>query len=141
MLVKEIMNKDTVSVSPDESVRSAARLLYRYNVGSLPVCMSDGSLRGMITDRDIVLRCVALESDPDTTPIREIMSRGVISVGPDDSVDRACILMSDAQVRRLPVTEANRVVGMISLADLARRNACSMEASKALTEISSNVRG
>ncbi|MGE4483963.1 MAG: CBS domain-containing protein [Oscillospiraceae bacterium] len=140
MVVSDIMNKSVVSVSPDEPVTLAARLLYRYNVGSLPVCTADGKLRGMVTDRDIVLRCVAMESDPETTPIREVMSRSVITASPSDDVSRASMLMADAQIRRLPVVEDGKVVGIVALGDMAKRSTCNMEASKALSEISSNVR-
>lgn len=140
MLVSDIMNTDVVSVTPDESALFAARLLSRHNIGSLPVCEEDGALRGIVTDRDIVLRCVAGGARPSETAVRDIMSRSVVTASPEDDITRAGELMSTAQVRRLPVVKGGRLVGMLALGDLARRTACDMEASRALTEISANIR-
>ena len=140
MQVSEMMNKNVVTISPDETAALAARLLSRNNVGSLPVCGSDGKLRGMVTDRDIVLRCVAAENDPEVTKVREIMSRGIVTVAPEDDVKEAARLMAHEQIRRLPVVREGRVVGMVTLADIARSNRYDMEASKALSEISTNMR-
>ena len=140
MLVSDIMNTDVVSVTPDESALLAARLLSRHNIGSLPVCEEDGALKGIVTDRDIVLRCVAGGARPSETSVRDIMSRSVVTASPEDDVARASELMSTAQVRRLPVVRGGKLVGMLALGDLARRTACDMEASRALTEISANIR-
>ncbi len=112
-----------------------------HNVGALPVCSTDGKLKGIVTDRDIVLRCVAAEADPNTTKVREIMSRGVVSVNPEADVREASHKMSHDQIRRLPVIDdTGKVVGMLALGDMARTHQFDMEASKALSEISSNVR-
>ncbi len=140
MTIGEIMNADVVSVAPDESVRSAARLMSRHNIGALPVCAEGGRLRGIVTDRDIVLRCVAGDADPGELPVSEIMTRAIISAGPDEDVAAAAGRMADGQVRRIPVVEHGRVVGMVALGDLARRRTCSMEAARALCDISVNVR-
>ncbi len=140
MLVSDLMNPNVVSITPDETAALAARLLQRHNVGSLPVCSLDGRLRGILTDRDIVLRCVAAEGDPEQTKVREIMSRGVVSVSPEADVREATRIMASEQVRRLPVVNEGRVVGMLSLGDMAKNTHFDMEASKALSEISSNIR-
>ena len=140
MQVRELMNPSVVSIAPEESAALAARLLSRHDLGALPVCAGDGRLRGMVTDRDIVLRCVAAEEDPARTPVGDIMSRSVTSVSPGDDARSALRLMSARQVRRLPVTEEGVVVGMVSLGDLAKCRQCNMEASKALSDISENVR-
>ncbi|GHU88939.1 CBS domain-containing protein [Clostridia bacterium] len=140
MLVSQMMNPHVVSVAPDENASLAARLLSRHNVGSLPVCSKDGRLKGIVTDRDIVLRCVAAESDPNETSISEIMSRGVVSVAPTDDAHEAARLMAAEQIRRLPVVDGGRVVGMVSLGDVARRDEFDMEAAEALSEISRNVK-
>lgn len=140
MQVSDLMSKSVVSISPDEPVSLAARMLFRHNIGSVPVCSEDGHLRGIVTDRDIVLRCVAAESDADKTPVREIMTRSVISVSPADDVREAARQMSDGQVRRLPVVSDGKLIGMLALADMAKTHSFDMEASKALSEISSNVR-
>jgi len=139
MQVRELMNSQVVSVSQEESAAVAARLLSRYDLGSLPVCDAGGKLRGILTDRDIVLRCVAAENDPETTPVREIMSREVRTVKPGDDVREASRIMSAGRVRRLPVVEEGRVVGMLSLGDVARTDRYDMEAARALSEISENV--
>ena len=140
MKICEIMSERVVTIDMEEPVSAAARLMKRHNVGSIPACGKDGRLRGIVTDRDIVLRCVAGEADPQTTPVKEIMSRGVITAQPFDDVEKAARLMSLDQVRRLPVLDDGRVVGIVALGDLARSCACEMEAAEALTEISANLR-
>ena len=140
MQVRDLMNPSVVSITPGESAALAARLLSRHNIGSLPVCGEDGYLRGIVTDRDIVTRCIAAEEDPAQTPVREIMTRNCTAVSPEDDPREATRLMAVRQVRRLPVLENGRVVGMISLGDLASSHAYDMEASKALSEISEHIR-
>ncbi|MFQ9472870.1 MAG: CBS domain-containing protein [Oscillospiraceae bacterium] len=108
-------------------------------MGALPVCGADRRLRGMVTDRDIVLRCVAAEEDPAQTLVRDIMTRGCTAVSPRDDCREATRLMSVQQVRRLPVVEDGRLVGIVSLADLARSQRFDMEAAQALGEISENI--
>ena len=89
MQVRDLMNPSVVSITPGESASLAARLLSRHNLGSLPVCGEDGGLRGIVTDRDIVLRCVAAEEDPAQTPVKDIMSRNCAVVSPDDDAREA----------------------------------------------------
>ena len=139
MQVRDLMNPNVVTVEPGSSVALAARLISRHNVGSLPVCGEDRRLRGVVTDRDIVLRCVAAEEDPAQTPVRDIMSRGCATVSPQDDCREATRLMSSQQVRRLPVVEDGRLVGIVSLADLAKSRRLDMEAAQALGEISENI--
>ena len=140
MQVRDLMNPSVVSITPGESAALAARLITRHNLGSLPVCGEDGGLRGIVTDRDIVLRCVAAEEDPGKTQVKDIMTRNCAVVSPEDDAREAARLMAEKQVRRLPVLEGNSVVGMVSLGDLARSHRCDMEAGKALSEISDNVK-
>lgn len=139
MRVRDLMSPSVVSITPTESAALAARLLSRHNVGALPVCSPDGQLRGIVTDRDIVLRCVAAEEDPAQTQVKDIMSRNCAVVSPEDDIRLAGRLMAAGQVRRLPVLENGQVVGMVSLGDLARTHSCDMEAGKALSEISENI--
>jgi len=136
MKVSEIMNSNVISLKAEDTVSRAAALFARHNIGALPVCGNDGRLRGIVTDRDIVLRCIAGEYQPEETKVREIMTRGVSTVSPEDDIRAATHLMSEEQVRRLPVVDSGRVVGMISLGDIARKNAFDMEASRALCDIS-----
>lgn len=139
MEVRDLMNASVVSVEPTSSAALAARLISRHNVGALPVCSEDKRLRGMITDRDIVLRCVAAEEDPAQTTVRDIMTRNCATVSPGDDCREATRLMAAQQVRRLPVVEGGKVVGMISLGDLAKSRRFDMEAAQALSEISENI--
>ena len=140
MEIKDLMNPSVVTIEPTASAALAARLLSRHTVGSLPVCGEDRRLRGMVTDRDIVLRCVAAEEDPAQTLVRDIMTRGCASVSPHEDCRAATRLMAQQQVRRLPVVEEGKLVGMLSLGDLARNRKLDMEAAAALSEISTNVK-
>lgn len=140
MKVCDIMSSRVVSIGQNEPVSAAARLLKRCNIGSVPVCDDKGRLRGMLTDRDIVTRCVASGADPQDTKVAEIMSRGIITASPFDELDAAVERMTADQVRRLPVLDDGRLVGMLTLCDMARSCSCEMEAASALTEISSNFR-
>ena len=139
MEVRELMNPSVVTIEPGASAALAARLLSRHNVGALPVCGADGRLRGMVTDRDIILRCIAAEEDPAQTPVRDIMTRGCVWVEPRSDCRQATQLMAQRQVRRLPGVEGGKVVGIVSLADLARSQRFDMEAAQALGEISENI--
>ena len=139
MLVNDVMSKHVISVSPDESLAVAARLLSRYNVGMLPVCNAEQKLKGVLTDRDIVLRCVATGADPAKARVHQAMTGRVVSVNPTDPAVVATSLMAKEQVRRLPVEQNGRLVGMVSLADLAQLPDYSAETADALSEICSNV--
>ena len=140
MKVKDCMNSHVIAVSPAESAAVAARMMCRYNVGSLPVQARDGSLCGIVTDRDLVLRCMALNRSAEETAVSRIMTARVTAVSPDESLTKAADMMAQAQVRRLPVVEGRRLVGMVSLGDLSRREDYTMEAAEALSEITANVR-
>ena len=139
MIIQELMNPNVVTIEPTSSAALASRLLSRHNIGSLPVCSSDRRLRGMVTDRDIVLRCVAAEEDPAQTAVKDIMTRRPASVTPQTDCRAAAQLMSRHQVRRLPVVEGDKLVGIVSLGDLARCQRLDMEAAHALSEISENI--
>ena len=140
MQVSDVMTKNVVTVGPEEPVAVAARTLSRSNVGSLPVCTADGRLRGMLTDRDIVLRSVASNEDAGQQTVREIMSRHLVTAAPEDPVGLAAQRMAREQVRRLPVTKIGKLVGMLTLRDLVRAPGLQMEAAQTLAEITDNVR-
>lgn len=139
MKLREIMTNSVVRINPDESVAVAARTLARYNIGALPVCGGDGRLCGLVTDRDLVTRCVAAGRQPASTPVRDVMTTNVISAQPDMDTGAAAHLMGRQQIRRLPVVENGRLCGMVSLGDLANREETAYDATDALTEISCNV--
>ena len=140
MKICDIMTDGVISIAADEPLTAAARLLKSKNIGALPVCNESGQLCGMLTDRDIVTRCVAEGGDPTKLKVEEIMSRGIITAGPFEEVEQAVRLMSEDQVRRIPVVDSGRLVGMVSLCDMARNCNCDMEAAEALAEISSNLK-
>ena len=139
MEVRDIMTAPAIAVGQDENVTAAVRLLRRYNLGALPVCDGAGRLRGMVTDRDIALRCFSPEEGGAQTRISEIMSRGIVTAAPGDSVETAARTMAKERVRRLPVTENGRLVGMVSLCDMARRRDCREVWTAAMQSISANI--
>ena len=139
MKVREIMTKQVIPIAPTESVEVAARTLAQYNIGSLPVCGSDGALCGVVTDRDLVTRCVAAGKIPGKTRVREVMSSAVTYAQPDMEVGVAAHLMGRCRVRRLPVVENGRLCGMVSIGDLAKREDSIMDAADALVDISGNM--
>ena len=139
MKLRDIMTGNVVRINPEESVAVAARTLTRYNVGMLPVCGNDGRLYGVVTDRDLVTRCVASGRMPASTPVREVMTTGVVSAQPDMDASAAAQLMGRQQIRRLPVLENGRLCGMVSLCDLAKREETVYDATDALSGISSNI--
>lgn len=140
MNVRECMNSHVISVTPEESVAVAARLMARHNVGALPVRAMDGSLCGIVTDRDIVLRCMALERSPVQTSVARVMTERVCTIPPTASLNQAADRMAREQVRRLPVVEGRRLVGMLTLGDLSHRDEYAMEAAEALSEITANIK-
>ena len=139
MKVQEVMTQTVIRISPMESAAVAARTLTHYNIGALPVCGGDGRLCGVLTDRDIVTRCLAAGQQPEKTLVRSIMTNNVVSIRPDMDLGVAASLMAKRQVRRLPVVENGNLCGMISLGDLSRNEQSAPDATDALAEISSNV--
>ncbi len=119
MKISEVMTRDVATVTPDQTAREAANFMLQGDAGSIPV--TDGEkLIGMITDRDIAVRGVAKGHGPDT-PVRELMTSGLICARIDDTVEDVANKMSKAQVRRLPVIdETEKLVGIVSLGDLSR---------------------
>ncbi len=140
MLVKNVMTTHVVTVLPEETVATASRLMARDNLGALAVCSRDGHLRGMITDRDIVLRCIAAGENPAEVSVRQVMTRRLITVNPEEETAKAASRMAEQQIRRLPVEREGRLVGMISLADLSREPKFRMEAAEILCNICNSVR-
>ena len=139
MRLRELMTKEVVRIHPEETAAVAARALQRYNIGAMPVCGGDGKLCGMVTDRDLVTRCLAAGKDPRYTKIRDMMTTHLVTAPPDMDATEAAALMGSAQIRRLPVLENGRLCGMVSLGDLALSRETEGEATEALTQISSNL--
>lgn len=133
--VKDIMTKNVAYINPMSTVVEAAQLMQKHNVGSIPVCDQTGVL-GILTDRDIVVRNIAHGNNPQSTPVKDVMTQSVATVTPDMEIDAVTKIMSTNQVRRLPVVENNMLVGMVAIGDMAADNRFDTEASEALTEIS-----
>ena len=116
--VADVMTADPATVECGESAAEAARLMARRDIGDV-VVLDNGSVTGIVTDRDIAVRLVAQEKDP-RTPVADIVSdRDVVTVAPDTALDQAARLMRQYSVRRLPVVQQGRAVGVVSLGDLA----------------------
>ena len=139
MKVRDLMTSPVVKIGAEETVEVAARTLAQYNVGALPVCRADGKLCGVVTDRDLVTRCVAANRSPTQTRVREVMTGQLTTVKPDMEAGVAAHLMGRQQIRRLPVVENGVLCGMVSLGDLAVREESVMDAADALSDISGNI--
>jgi CBS domain-containing protein len=129
------MTPDAECVGENETLEVAARKLRDLDAGSLPICGEDGKLKGMLTDRDIVVKCIAQGGDPRSVTAGSLGEGKPITVGADDDVHEALRTMKSQQVRRLPVIDGHEMVGIISQADIAR-SLPPEEAGKLLVEIS-----
>ncbi len=116
--VKELMTERPVTLDRDASLAEAARLMRDRGIGDVIVVDGEDA-EGIVTDRDIVIRGVAEGADPETTRLGQVVSPELVSVAPDDPVERAIQLMREKAVRRLPVLEGGKPVGVLSLGDLA----------------------
>lgn len=137
--VNEIMTRNVVTVSPEDNVFEVAVKMKEHDTGFIPVCeQGSDRLLGVITDRDLVIRGIA-EKHPGSTAVEKVMTRGLRTATPDTSVDEAAELMAEQQIRRLPVTEGDRLLGVVSIGDLAVRGIFADNAGEALSEISEQV--
>lgn len=118
---RELMHRNVMCIGVHETLDVAARRMRDLDVGSLPVCGDDNRLHGMITDRDIVVRCLAEDRDPTATTASELAQETVYWIQADADEDAVLATMEEHQIRRLPVIEDHRLVGIISEADLARQ--------------------
>jgi len=133
--LKDVMSRDVQVISPDGTIKEAAQHMRKGNFGMMPVGENDRMI-GAISDRDIAIRAVADGNDP-STKVREVMSEGVVWAYEDDSMDDAVKLMSDHQMRRLPIVNADkRLVRIVALGDFAVDRSDIKAAGKALSEIS-----
>ncbi len=135
MKVSEIMTRSIVSVNSFDSVEKAAEVMKEHNIGAVPVCDGD-KIIGIITDRDIALRFVAAGENSKNQTIRDIMSSNPVTGRPEMNVVDASRIMSERQIRRLPVVDNGNLVGIVSLGDIAVRPALEEEAESALSSIS-----
>ncbi|WP_445259036.1 CBS domain-containing protein [Nocardioides aurantiacus] len=117
---REIMTGGAECARTDETVTQAAQKMRDLGVGALPICGEDNRLKGVITDRDIVMNCVAEGMDTTQVKVADYAGDEVVTIGADDSVEEALATMKGAGVRRLPVIDGHELVGMLSQADVAR---------------------
>ncbi len=138
MKIRDVMTPDVRTIAPSATIREAAQIMAETDVGVLPVADSD-RLLGMLTDRDIVVRAVADGGQP-SRPIREVVTSAVVTATPDMSTRDAAQLMSEHQIRRLPVVEGERLVGMVSIGDLAVKEGKDSRIGDTLQYISEGVK-
>lgn len=135
MKIRDIMTDRLAYVEPQTTVVEAAQLMQKHNIGVVPVCQGENVV-GIVTDRDIIVRNIAPGKDPRNTPVSEVMTTGVKTVNPEMSLNQAAELMADSRIRRLPVVDNQRLVGMVSLGDLATEAKYDVELSQTLGKIS-----
>lgn len=119
MKVKDCMCNEVLCATPTSTVQDCATMMSNKHVGCIPICDNTQNVVGLVTDRDIVLRCVACNKDPKNTPVTDIMTCNPCCCTPDTDITEVENLMSQNQVKRIPVVENNRIVGILTLGDLA----------------------
>lgn len=136
MKIKDIMNRNPITVSENSSVKDAAELMLKNDIGAVPVTDGkSGKIKGILTDRDIILRCVSKDLNTSAVSAGEIMTCNAVTVCPENSVTESARIMAKNQVRRLPVCENGKVVGIVSLGDLSRSKLMFAETASAFCDI------
>ena len=135
MKIKDIMTDQIACIKPETTVTEAAQMMQKHDIGAVPVCEGENVI-GIVTDRDIVVRNIAHGKNPQVTPVRDVMSSEVTYITPEMNIHQAAGIMAVKQIRRLPVVEEQRLVGMVSLGDLATKGKYDVELSTTLSEIS-----
>jgi CBS domain-containing protein len=120
--IKDVMTSNPTTCEPQASVVDAAKVMAQEDVGSIPIVEAD-RLVGVVTDRDIVIRVVAEGREPQSATVGDVASRDLVTASPDDDLDRALELMAENQVRRLPVVEGDKLVGIVAQRDIALQGA------------------
>lgn len=117
---RDMMTANTECVNTDQTANDAARIMASLGVGTVPICGPDNKIKGVVTDRDLVTKVVGQGRDAGTFPAGDLNQSAAITVGADDSADEVLAVMTRHQVRRLPVIDGDRLVGMVAVADVAR---------------------
>ena len=130
------MTKDVSAVSPQDPIIEAAKIMQKRNVGCIPVCDNNKQVKGILTDRDIVIRVVAEARDPKQLDVNAVMSTGLTLGRPEMDAEEAAKIMAEHQIRRLPIVENNKLSGIVSIGDLATNNIFVDEAGQAIQDIS-----
>jgi CBS domain-containing protein len=119
-VARDLMTPDPTCVKEDQTLAEAARMMRDLDVGALPICGNDDRLKGMLTDRDIVVKVLGAGKDPATCSAGELAQGEAVTIGADDTTDEIIRTMTSHKVRRLPVIDGHDLVGMVALADAAR---------------------
>lgn len=136
ILVRHIMSEEIKAAKPDMTAADAAGLMRNFDVGVVPVVGDDGELLGLVTDRDLVLRVIADREDPTDVRLGDIVTRSVVSATPDMNIGDARDLMAKHQIRRLPVIKDDRLIGIVSLGDIALQDASKRAVGEVLEDVS-----
>ena len=139
MKVRDAMTERIAKAEPDTTLEEIAMMMKTENTGAIPVVHED-ELIGIVTDRDIVMRCVADGGDPSDMTAEEIVSEEVETIDPDSDIDEALELMSEKQIRRLPVVDNGELVGMLSIGDIAVKQGDQEESGRALKDVSQGAK-
>lgn len=140
MKVQDIMTTEVATASPDSTLEEVASMMKEEDTGAIPI-IDDDELVGIITDRDIVLRCIAEGRDATETNVEDILTEDLVTIAPDADVEEAARIMSERQIRRLPVVVEGELVGVVSLGDIAVKETDDEPASEALEGVSRGVKG
>lgn len=135
MKVRNIMSKEVTKLNPDDSIERAAQLMKQHNIGSIPVC-DQGKVVGIVTDRDIATRSAAKGQNVKQQKVCDIMSQNPVVGSPEMDVHEVAKLMSEKQIRRVPIVENNSLVGVVALGDISVQPALQDNAGEALKNIS-----
>jgi CBS domain-containing protein len=134
---RDIMSPDCQCIGENDTAADAAKKLSELGVGAMPICGEDDRLKGVVTDRDIVVNVIAQGKDPSDVKVGELGDGKPVTIGADDSISEAIRTMADKQVRRLPVIDGHELVGIVSQADIAK-NAEEDEVGELVEAISSS---
>jgi CBS domain-containing protein len=139
MIIRDVMTPNPRTVNPSDTIQSAARIMRDADTGAVPV-VENGRPVGILTDRDIVVRAVAEDGQGTNRPVRDVVTNSVVCVTPEMSTREASELMSEHQVRRLPVVEGDQLVGIVSIGDLAVKEGRDSRIGDTLQNISEGVK-
>ena len=136
MKIKDIMTTHPHVLTETSTIKEAAELMYKNDIGAIPIIdTKHEKLKGIITDRDIIMRCISQNLDSNATEVKDIMTKDVISVCPENAVTESSRIMAKNKIRRLPVCENGKVVGMVSLGDISRSKKLFAETASAFCDI------
>lgn len=138
ILVRHAMTEAPKTASPTMNAADAAALMKQFDVGVIPVVDHD-QLLGLVTDRDLVVRVLAVRKDPTDVQLSDVLTKSPITVSPDTKLSEARDLMAEHRIRRLPITKADRLVGILSLGDVALADASERAVGETLEEISESA--